>query len=357
MKKYMPIFFLCIILASGCGGIRTIAEKIEGTWYGYLPCASCPGIYYELSLNSDFTYSEVMQYEGTEDIFVGANRYSLTRDSVIILRGRDGADGMNRFAFSGRKLEMVSLTGERIEPGFPERYTLTRDKPVTVAKPVTPAGFRATGNEPFWGLEIYFGNMIRFTSLTEEYPELSFSMPDPEREGDLSVVNYRLKSDTDEAIVTISREECTDTMKGDLVPYRVSVSISRGQTEDRTVFMGCGQYLDSYRLNDIWILEKIDGSPVEIPGSRQHPRLEVDLAGRTIYGFGGCNRFQGRGELVNNTLVTGNIISTKMYCEDTQETENRFMRTLTGKTLEFTFTDDGLVLTDGETKLTFSRAG
>ena len=223
-------------------------------------------------------------------------------------------------------------------------------------EPLTLTGFRATGNEPFWALEIEFDNVLRFTSLTEEFPEFTFRTPDPERIDGLSAVKYSTRTYDAETKVEISREECTDTMKGTRFPYRVNVSLKRIRDNDFTVFRGCGQYLGTYRLNDIWVLEKIDGEAVDIPESRRKPTMEVDLAGKTVFGFGGCNRYHGRAELVGDKLVTGNIISTKMYCLDTQEVENQFLRTITGKSLDFSIEEETLHLDDGDTVLTFRRA-
>ena len=347
-----------MILAMGCAGLRHMAENIEGTYYGYLPCAGCPGIHYELSLNPDFTFSETMQYEGTADVFFFESTYRLTRDSVIILKNKKQEEGMSRFAFVSGKLEMLSLSGEKIESGFPERYILTKEKPVFVkeVEPIMKTGFRATGNEPFWGLEIEFQNVLKFTSLTEEYPELTLHMPDPGRPGDLSLITYSAKTYNAEMEVAISREECRDTMKDTIFPYAVTVSVRPDHTGDYTVFRGCGRYLGNYRLNDIWTLEKINGEPIDIPDSRQYPTLEIDLAKEVIFGYGGCNRFHGRAEMMNNTLLTGSILSTKMLCIDTQAVENKFLGTLSGKKLEFKVTDDKLVLTDGEMELLFKRA-
>ncbi|MFO7924055.1 MAG: META domain-containing protein [Bacteroidales bacterium] len=223
-------------------------------------------------------------------------------------------------------------------------------------EPVTLTGFRATGNEPFWALEIEFGNVLNFTSLTEEFPEFIFPATDPERVDGLSLVKYYARTYNAQTVVEISREECTDTMKGNRFPYRVEVSLKRTRDDDFTVFRGCGQYLGTYRLNDIWVLEKIDGVAIDIPESKRRPTMEVDLAGRTISGYGGCNRYNGRAELVNNLLVTGNILSTKMACLDTQEIEDRFLKTISSQTLEFAIDDKGMQMTGGETELFFIRA-
>ncbi len=51
---------LGILLLMGCS--RPPIEIPTGTFYGTLPCADCPGIRYELTLNDDGTYVEQTEY-------------------------------------------------------------------------------------------------------------------------------------------------------------------------------------------------------------------------------------------------------------------------------------------------------
>jgi heat shock protein HslJ/uncharacterized membrane protein len=215
--------------------------------------------------------------------------------------------------------------------------------------------FKATGNEPFWSLEIEFGNRIRFSSLTEEYPLITASLPADERPGDGSFMKHSAQTPKGTIDIRIIREECMDNMSGELFPFRVIVNTGGNPGGDYYRLEGCGQYLGKYRLNEIWILEKISGIPVVIPEGRQYPRMEIDLAGNSISGYGGCNRFHGRAKLVDGRLVTEDIASTKMACLDTQEIESMFLATLSGKTLEFNIDGPTLTLRDGKTELQFSR--
>ena len=357
MRINIGIFSVVLFLAMGCAGIRHLPEQISGNYYGYLPCANCPGIYYELHLYPDRTYKEIVMYDGvSEDPIITENRYRITRDSVVVLRGRDQEEGMSQFAIRNGQLEMLSADGERIETGFPERYILSEEKFEPVFEEITVTGFRATGNEPFWSLEIEFDNIIKFNTLAAEDFEFTANYPEPEVYGDLSVVEYQAKAYNGEFQVTINREECMDTMSGEVFPYSVFVAARRSHRESFRKFEGCGEYIGSYRLNDIWILEKINDEPVDFPDSGKHPTLRVDLAGERISGHGGCNQFNGNAELVNNRLVTGQIVSTRMACPDVQSTENRYLETLSEKTLDFSLENSTLILGDGITKLTFRRA-
>lgn len=356
MKFNINTVLVLMIFAMGCSGPKHLAEKAESSYYGYLPCADCPGIYYEIDINPDFTYREKILYDGkTDQHLINEGKYRITRDSVIILRGKEN-QGMNHFAMKNGNLEMLSPSGEKFETGFPERYILTREKHERVFEETTGTGFRATGNEPFWGLQIEFDNRIEFNALSAEGFEFTTTLPDPEGPADLSLVKYSAEAVNGEFQATIKREECTDKMSGEVFPFTVFVAARRDHRESFRRFEGCGEYLGPYRLNDIWKLEEINDVPLTIPEAREHPVIHINLSGKKIYGYGGCNRFHGRAELVNNRLVTGAIASTKKACLDTQAIEERFLSTISGKTLDFEIDNSTLILGDGMTKLTFRRA-
>jgi uncharacterized membrane protein len=226
-----------------------------------------------------------------------------------------------------------------------------------ISEESSATGFRATGNEPSWNLEIEFVNdRIKFNTLAEKEIELTTTLPRPVRPGDLSLIKYSAKTPGGGLEVSMSREECIDSMSGDMYPYLVTVSVSGQQPEDYLEFKGCGQYLGEYRLNDIWILDRLNGVPVELPDSREYPGLQVDIAGKSIFGYGGCNRFQGRAEMIENKLVTGHITSTRMACADTQDIENKFLGALSGNILEFHIVGDFMRMTGRGSELIFTRA-
>jgi heat shock protein HslJ/uncharacterized membrane protein len=357
MRVGIRLFLVIMILSAGCAGIRNLPEQLAGTYYGYLPCDGCPGILYELRLNPDLTYVEIIRHDepdGKEAI--NENNYRMTRDSIIILRGKAEGEGMSHFAVRNGKLEMLSPSGEKIQTGFPERLILTMEKQVFTHGDISDTGFRASGNEPFWGLEIEYGNIIIFKALSAEGFDFKAHYTAPERTSDTSPVKYQGKALNGEFQVTITREECLDTMSGEIFPYSVFVAARRSHRESFRKFEGCGQYLGSYLLNDIWTLDRINDRSIELPNSQKPPVLHIDLPGESVYGYGGCNQFHGSASLVNNRLVMGHIASTKMACAVTQHIEDRFFKAISGKTLDFSIENSTLILGDGMTKLTFVRA-
>ncbi|MGF1584261.1 MAG: META domain-containing protein [Bacteroidales bacterium] len=215
------------------------------------------------------------------------------------------------------------------------------------------ADFKATGNEPFWGLEIGFDEGIVFRSFTEEYPLITAAIKDLEMPGD-SLKEYSVRSREGILNIIISKEECMDNMSGNLFPYRVVLGLVENDSVQKK-FEGCGQFIGKYGLNDVWILEKINGVNIGFPEDRKPPFLTIDTEAKSISGFGGCNNFHGNAELVKNRLVTGNIVSTKMACIDIQETENEFLKVLSGKILDYTLLGSTLRMKDLNNELEFVR--
>jgi heat shock protein HslJ len=117
--------------------------------------------------------------------------------------------------------------------------------------------FKATGNEPFWGLEISEDG-IEFKSLTELE---TFKAPhtEPIRAMDANVKMYRLKTETGEMNIQIIQGNCENSMSGSILPYSVTIEIKKGTDAEFTTFKGCGQYVTDYRLHDIWVLEQLNG--------------------------------------------------------------------------------------------------
>lgn len=95
--------------------------------------------------------------------------------------------------------------------------------------------FRAVGNEPGWSLEIRDGAQILYVG---DYGMNRVMTPDP---GAQSVTNgriYHAITESNDLIVEVVDEACTDTMKGDSFPAQVTVTLN-GET-----LRGCGMALD-----------------------------------------------------------------------------------------------------------------
>lgn len=222
----------------------------------------------------------------------------------------------------------------------------TTVKPLTQPKEDNPASmntnnadeydgstfFKATGNEPFWGLKIG-KETIRFTSLIEGLEEISAPYVDPIRAMDANVKLYRFTTKTGSISITIQQMDCTDTMSGDKSPYNVKIEITNNSDASVKKIEGCGRYITDYRLHDIWVLEQLNGKKVAIADfQRELPRIEIYSAENRFSGFGGCNQINGGIFYENDVLRFTNVASTLMACGGNNNKEDEFLQALQSTT-------------------------
>ncbi|MEO8533092.1 MAG: META domain-containing protein [Flavobacterium sp.] len=185
--------------------------------------------------------------------------------------------------------------------------------------------FKATGNEPFWGLKIGKEKIV-LTSLITGMETLTFPAVEPIKAMDANVKMYKIKNAAVSATITIQQLDCQDSMSGAVSPYAVKVEIN-----DK-VLKGCGKYITDYRLHDIWVLEKLNGFKV-FAGDYQNelPRIEIHAAENIFMGFGGCNAIEGRIFFEKDVLRFTNGISTLMACAPGNK-EGEFLKALQSTT-------------------------
>jgi heat shock protein HslJ len=75
--------------------------------------------------------------------------------------------------------------------------------------------------------------------------------------------------------------------------------------------------------------------------------LKLDEAQKKINGFAGCNQFFGGYELNQSTLKFSNTGSTKMFCQDKSEIEDKYFKAL-GEVQSFKSESGKLFLITGE---------
>ena len=145
--------------------------------------------------------------------------------------------------------------------------------------------FKATGNEPFWGITLGKEQTI-FTSLIPGKEKIIFSSSEPIRAMDANVKMYKLSNEKTTATVTIQQLDCQDSMSGAISPYKVSVEIKDNSELEAKKMSGCGKYITDYRLHDIWVLEELNGYKVFIADYQKDlPRIEIHARENTFMGF------------------------------------------------------------------------
>ncbi|MFT4973256.1 MAG: heat shock protein HslJ [Paraglaciecola sp.] len=113
------------------------------------------------------------------------------------------------------------------------------------------------------------------------------------------------------------------------------------------------------RINDIWAVQSILGTPFKITTESprvKRPMLEVHIADKKILGNDGCNQFFGKLERLTDTKIQfGAVGGTKMACPD-MESSNNFNDAL-GQVARYKISDLKLYLfkENGEEVLVFQK--
>lgn len=213
--------------------------------------------------------------------------------------------------------------------------------------------FKATGNEPFWGIKI--GNeQIIFTSLIPGKESITFPAVAAVRAMDANVKMYKVSNETVSATITIQQLDCQDSMSGAISPYSVKVEIKNNSELEAKKLSGCGKYITDYRLHDIWVLEELNGYKVfETDFQKEFPRLEINSTENRFSGFGGCNSITGQIFYEKEVLRFTKVVSTLMACP-TGNKEGDFLKALQSTT-NYSIENNRLTLSNPSGKLIVFR--
>lgn len=352
MKK---IFFILLASFAFFSCNQSKQETPEGTYYGTLPCADCPGINYTITFENDSTYSEVQFYqERNINPIKNTGNFTISEDGTITLTDKGDTKGMRQFKLKKDTLQMLDVSGKPIMGDLSDMYLLTNTEPenfsMKVEKENKAIGFKATGNEPFWNIEIDFTNKkMKFKSM--EGISIITPLPKLVKPQDIDAVSYRAQTESGTLQVMIIRDECTDSMSGKKSGYKVRVNVQMGNGDMKT-YKGCGDYKGDYRLHDLWVLESLNGKQMD--SKTKAPNLEFNLVENKLYGFGGCNRINGDIEMTNDSIKIGNAISTMMACPNL-DTEKMFLDAISEKELYFSFSEGKLTLKNSTDTLVFKK--
>ena len=94
--------------------------------------------------------------------------------------------------------------------------------------------------------------------------------------------------------------------------------------------------------NTKWLLKKVfTAGKEETVNTKAFIRFDKEKG--SAGGNGSCNSFGSTATINGNEISFKNVFSTKMYCEQEQQTENKFLRSL-GKVTRYHIKDKSLLL-------------
>src|SRR5690606_9578972 len=171
----------------------------------------------DLNENGAFTESSFYQEKG-EEPFIEKGNWEISPDGIIKLKYQGQEN--RYFAFRDVYIEMLDPQGKEIQSALKEKYRLypksEQEEPERPdagfwnEKSVRGVDFFASGNEPFWSLEIDFEKNLVLKLLGEE--EISVSAPQQSKTPGAANLQYQKAIPNGLLKITITRKECSDNM-------------------------------------------------------------------------------------------------------------------------------------------------
>jgi len=218
-----------------------------------------------------------------------------------------------------------------VEKEVVKKDSVVLEKPEVASVYEEPSNvfFKASGTEPFWGIEIT-EDSIKFTSPEKE-KNFALAYVKPQKAMDANIISYQAKSDKIDLKFTIQQGKCSDGMSDKVYNYAVKASLKR-ENEKELLLEGCGNYIIDYRLHDIWALEELEGKKINPEDFKKGvPNLEIYASEARFSGMAGCNQMGGKLFYEKELLRFTDISTTEMMCEN-YETEKILVKALQSTT-------------------------
>ncbi|MDX1651575.1 MAG: META domain-containing protein [Brumimicrobium sp.] len=210
--------------------------------------------------------------------------------------------------------------------------------------------FIAHGPDSSWKLSVQFNDKVTFTHKDKGISFQGKIESKAVAQG-ADVVGIMAKSDDAVLSLSIDIVQCNGNEK------RVDVMHRKTASKNGTDFSGCGYYRGDPKLHDIWAVSYINQeklNPAKFP--KDIPHFEFNLKSKQLSGFAGCNQVNGNLRFEYNKMFIEPLASTKMYCADLSEIENKILNILRKGPVVYSFKDNTtLVLASTEGSITLKK--
>ena len=175
----------------------------------------------------------------------------------------------------------------------------------------------ASGNEPFWTVDMDTEDSTKIYILSENYA-IKYKTPAFFFDSVSKTIVYTFDTDV---TLTLKRERCTDSMSGEIFSFTASLSILNKN------YKGCGKYIiasvnpflsrETLRLNDLWALKKFRNQIIDPKSFKDGvPVLELHLNDGRFLGNAKCNTISGSIDVGDSYITFSDFTSTKKLCDD-----------------------------------------
>jgi len=214
--------------------------QLPAIFTGKIPCASCPGIEYQLFLGKKrFTETSIYQDRSTGE-FKTTGTWNILSDTLILSDNTESV--IKRFLVRDNSLILLSSNKQQISGAMTDLYLLERQRELESIhqhhQKLAVQGYKyfAAGNEPFWSLKIDSLHHAVFKTPDSQIEFEQMELPDTSNN-----VEIDLKQNNISLTISIQEDICRDSMSGYLFPQTVEVIL---QTIKPNTFKGCGLFLN-----------------------------------------------------------------------------------------------------------------
>lgn len=217
--------------------IEDFIPDLPTSYTGTIPCASCPGIEYELRLETG-QFTEYKHYVDRDPGYITqTGSWEISGDRLTI-DPKDEGD-RKQFSITDERLRLLDMESDQISGELAENYVLERNSEFQsiLARHLElreeGVTFLASGNEPFWSFRVLEGDTLVYLEPDMELKSRSLEITQKE-----SGREYRADFGSEHKIsASTEKQLCQDTMSGFKFSHVVTL------TEDGVTYQGCGRYL------------------------------------------------------------------------------------------------------------------
>jgi copper homeostasis protein (lipoprotein) len=342
---------VCVLTGFGCGSGSSAdtAAKTESQneqiaprsnppadlparFEGELPCADCPGIFYQLELFEDHLFFLRTTYlgRGTGAIQDVIGSWEVAGDGGLALFGDGEAPSFFRY-LDRTTLRKLDEEGREIESSL--NYDLKRNDE---AAPIEP---RLTMR----GMYRYMADAALFEECLSGH-RFQVAMEADNVALEKAYLDARRESGEQLLVSLQGRITERPAMEGDalvltVVPERF-IGVWPGEN--------CGARGSMSEIeNNYWKLTRLGDQPAPVLEGRREPHLVFHSGDGRVTGTGGCNQFSGGYEIEGASISFGMMAMTMMACPDGMDVDAALLAALE-KTASFRKTAHHLDLIDAE---------
>ncbi len=326
-------------------------SALPATWKGDLPCADCRGISYHLNIRPDHTFRLKRTYldsssaEKNRDL-IDSGSWELSPDRKVLTLRLNGKVLKKFSSLSDQCLQVLDSTdmGIKSDVNHAAICRTAHHQPIEAAMVMR-------------GLYSYMADLGMFMDCRtgKRYPVAM-------EKDNAALERAYLNAEHGVAEPLIVRFEGYVTtrpvMEGSkmnkvvVVERFLEITTAKSCREHAVPVADSTAHAASGKLeNTRWELIEIAGGSVAVSEDTPAPGFRLNPQGKSLRGFGGCNRMTGTYTLKGNRLHFGPIATTRRFCQDIQSLEDRFLQalhqvntfSLNGSILEL-YGDDGLLV-------------